>query len=70
MMTSEREIFDFVDFRQFTYSHIEHSGVFTCAEADLYHSDIVAVNTRNFFLCGKKGRRVSLAVTICEKTMK
>lgn len=54
MMTSEREIFDFVDFRQFTYSHIEHSGVFTCAEADLYHSDIVAVNTRNFFCAAKR----------------
>ncbi len=57
MMTSEKEFLDFVDSHQFTYQRIEHPAVFTCAEADLYHSDIAAVSTKNLFLCDKKGRR-------------
>jgi Ala-tRNA(Pro) deacylase len=70
MMTSEKEFLDFVDSHQFTYQRIEHPAVFTCAEADLYHSDIAAVSTKNLFLCDKKGRRFFLAVTSCEKTVK
>ncbi|MBK9208692.1 MAG: prolyl-tRNA synthetase associated domain-containing protein [Anaerolineales bacterium] len=54
----------------FVFQRIEHPAVFTCAEADLYHTGVVAVSTKNLFLCDKKGRRFFLAVTSCEKTVK
>ncbi|MBK8821999.1 MAG: prolyl-tRNA synthetase associated domain-containing protein [Anaerolineales bacterium] len=54
----------------FDFQRIEHPAVFTCAEADLYHTGVAAVSTKNLFLCDKKGRRFFLAVTSCEKTVK
>jgi Ala-tRNA(Pro) deacylase len=70
MMTSEQEFLSFMDANNFAYQRIEHPAVFTCAEADLYHSGVTAVSTKNLFLCDKKGRRFFLAVTSCEKTVK
>ena len=70
MMTSEHEFLSFMDANNFAYQRIEHPAVFTCAEADLYHSGVTAVSTKNLFLCDKKGRRFFLAVTSCEKTVK
>lgn len=70
MITSEQEFINFMNFNQLAYQRIEHPAVFTCSEADLYHSDIAAVSTKNLFLCDKKGRRFFLAVTACEKTIK
>jgi Ala-tRNA(Pro) deacylase len=58
-----------MDAHGFTYQRIEHPAVFTCAEADLYHSGVTAVSTKNLFLCDKKGRRFFLAVTACEKNV-
>ena len=69
MITSENDFLDYLDANQFTCKRIEHPAVFTCAEADLYHSDITAVSTKNLFLCDKKARRFFLAVTACEKTV-
>jgi Ala-tRNA(Pro) deacylase len=69
MMTSEQEFLSFMDAHGFTYQRIEHPAVFTCAEADLYHSGVIAVSTKNLFLCDKKGRRFFLAVTACEKNV-
>ncbi len=69
MITSECEFLTFMDSNQFVYQRIEHPAVFTCAEADLYHSGVTAVSTKNLFLCDKKGRRFFLAVTACEKTV-
>jgi Ala-tRNA(Pro) deacylase len=69
MMTSEQEFLDYIDANGFTYQRIEHPAVFTCAEADLYHSSVTAVSTKNLFLCDKKGRQFFLAVTACEKTV-
>jgi Ala-tRNA(Pro) deacylase len=70
MIISEQEILHFMDVNNFVYQRIEHSAVFTCAEADLYHTDITAVSTKNLFLCDKKGRRFFLVVTSCEKSVK
>jgi len=69
MITSEQEFLHFLDANQFTFQRIEHPAVFTCAEADLHHSGITAVSTKNLFLCDKKARRFFLAVTACEKTV-
>ena len=69
MITSEQEFLTYLDANQFQYKRIEHPAVFTCAEADLYHSDVTAVSTKNLFLCDKKARRFFLAVTACEKTI-
>jgi Ala-tRNA(Pro) deacylase len=69
MITSEQEFLNFLNANHFTYQRIEHPAVFTCAEADLYHSDVTAVSTKNLFLCDKKGRQFFLAVTACEKTV-
>ena len=69
MITSEQEFLNYLDANQFQYKRIEHPAVFTCAEADLYHSDVIAVSTKNLFLCDKKARRFFLAVTACEKTI-
>ncbi len=69
MITSEQEFLNFLDANQFTCKRIEHPAVFTCAEADLHHTGIAAVSTKNLFLCDKKARRFFLAVTACEKTV-
>lgn len=69
MITSEQDFLSFLNDNRFVYQRIEHPAVFTCAEADLYHSDVVAVSTKNLFLCDKKGRQFFLAVTACEKTV-
>ena len=70
MITSEPDFLTFMNVNKFAYQRIEHPAVFTCAEADLYHSGVTAVSTKNLFLCDKKGRRFFLAVTSCEKTVK
>jgi Ala-tRNA(Pro) deacylase len=69
MITSEQGFLNFMNIHGFTYQRIEHPAVFTCAEADLYHSGVTAVSTKNLFLCDKKGRRFFLAVTACEKNV-
>jgi len=69
MITLENDFLNYLDANQFTCQRIEHPAVFTCAEADMYHSDITAVSTKNLFLCDKKARRFFLAVTACEKTV-
>jgi len=69
MITSEQEFLNYLDANQFQYKRIEHPAVFTCAEADLYHSDVTAVSTKNLFLCDKKAHRFFLAMTACEKTV-
>ena len=58
-----------MDINRFAYQRIEHPAVFTCEEADLHHSGIEAISTKNLFLCDKKGRRFFLVVTSCEKTV-
>jgi len=69
MIISEQDFLSFMDANGFTYQRIEHPAVFTCTEADLYHSSVTAVSTKNLFLCDKKGRRFFLAVTACEKNV-
>jgi Ala-tRNA(Pro) deacylase len=68
-ITSEKEFLGFMDANHFVYQRFEHPAVFTCAEADLHHSGVTAISTKNLFLCDKKGRRFFLAVTACEKTI-
>jgi Ala-tRNA(Pro) deacylase len=70
MLTSEQEFLGFMQVNNFAFQRIEHPAVFTCAEADLYHAGVMAVSTKNLFLCDKKGRRFFLAVTSCEKMVK
>lgn len=68
-MMKEKEFLAFMDANGFVYERLEHLAVFTCDEADLYHSGVTAVSTKNLFLCDKKGRQFFLAVTACEKTV-
>ena len=69
MITSEQDFLSFLNTNRIAYQRIQHPAVFTCAEADLYHSGVKAVSTKNLFLCDKKGRRFFLAVTACEKNV-
>ena len=69
MITTQQEFLKYLNTNGFLYQQMEHPAVFTCAEADLHHSDITAVSTKNLFLCDKKGRRFFLVVTSCEKTV-
>ena len=55
MITSEQEVPPiFRMTMDFAYQRIEHPAVFTCAEANLHHSGVKAVSTKNLFLCDKK----------------
>jgi Ala-tRNA(Pro) deacylase len=69
MIKTQQEFLNYLNANGFRYQQIEHPAVFTCEEADLHHSGITAVSTKNLFLCDKKGRRFFLAVTSCEKTI-
>ena len=55
MITTEQELISFLNDNGFRIQHIEHPAVFTCAEANLHHSGVTAVGTKNLFLCDKKG---------------
>lgn len=70
MITTELGFLEFMHANRFVFERIEHPAVFTCAEAELHHSDVDAVSTKNLFLCDKKARRFFLVVTACEKTVK
>lgn len=70
MITLEKDFLDFLDANSFVYQRIEHPAVFTCAEAEAHRPTLIAVSTKNLFLCDKRGRQFFLAVTACEKTVK
>ena len=69
MITSEHELYMFLDSHHFDYQRVEHEAVFTCAEAERKRPGLPGVSTKNLFLCDKKGRRFFLAVTACQKEM-
>lgn len=69
-MMSEQDFLAFLNTNGFLYERLEHPAVFTCAEAALHRPEVLAVSTKNLFLCDKKARRFFLAVTECEKTVK
>jgi Ala-tRNA(Pro) deacylase len=52
------------------YERLEYPSVFTCEEANRYHTGIEAVHTKNLFLCDKKKRHFFLVETSCEKTVR
>lgn len=70
MIISEKDFLDFLDANRFAYQRIEHPAVFTCAEAEAHRPALIAVSTKNLFLCDKRGRQFFLAMTACEKTLK
>jgi len=70
MISSEQEFLAFMDANSFTYRRLEHPAVFTCDEAEAYHTGLQAVSTKNLFLCDKKKRHYFLVVTSCEKTVR
>ena len=70
VFTSEEDFLRFMGTNQFEYERLEHPAVFTCEEADRYHTGIEAVHTKNLFLCDKKKRHFFLVVTACEKTVR
>jgi Ala-tRNA(Pro) deacylase len=70
MPKSEQEFLQFMNLNQFRYQRLEHPAVFTCEEAELYHTGIEAVSTKNLFLCDKKKRHFFLVVTDCEKVVR
>jgi Ala-tRNA(Pro) deacylase len=70
VFTSEKEFLGFMDANRFEYERLEHPAVYTCEEADRYHTGIEAVHTKNLFLCDKKKRHFFLVVTACEKTVR
>jgi Ala-tRNA(Pro) deacylase len=69
-MMDENGVLAFLDRNGFVYQRIEHPAVFTCEEAALHRPNVLAVSTKNLFLCDKKARRFFLAVTACEKNVK
>lgn len=69
MCRSEQELLDFLGVNQIPYRRVEHPAVFTCTEAEAHRPDVLAVSTKNLFLCDKKGKRFFLAVTACEKSV-
>jgi Ala-tRNA(Pro) deacylase len=69
MITTQQEFLNYLNTNGFIYQQLEHPAVFTCEEADLHHSSIRAVSTKNLFLCDKKGHHFFLVVTSCEKTV-
>jgi Ala-tRNA(Pro) deacylase len=70
MSMTEGEFLRFLDANNFAYQRIEHPAVFTCAEAELHRPRLLAVSTKNLFLCDKKKRHYFLVVTACEKTVR
>jgi len=70
MILSEQGFLAFLNANGFVYQRIEHPAVFTCDEAEVHHSGIEAVSTKNLFLCDKKKRHFFLVVTSCEKTVR
>ena len=68
-MMNEKDFLQFLDSHNFDYERLEHSPVYTCAEAEQHRPQREAVSTKNLFLCDKKARRFFLVVTACEKTM-
>jgi len=69
-MMTEKEFLAFLNANGFKYRRTEHPAVFTCEEAEQHRPDVLAVSTKNLFLCDKKKRRYFLAVTSCEKTVR
>ena len=73
MITNEADLLQYLDKQRISYRRIEHPAVFTCEEAELYRPKdddvLVAVSTKNLFLCDKKGRRFYLVITDCEKRL-
>ncbi|MCB9147035.1 MAG: prolyl-tRNA synthetase associated domain-containing protein [Anaerolineales bacterium] len=70
MISTESDFLEYLGAHSFVYERLEHTAVFTCAEADAHHTGIEAVSTKNLFLCDKKARRFFLVATSCEKTVK
>jgi len=69
MITTEKELLDFLDSHGFKYQRVEHAPVYTCAQAERLRPGLPAVSTKNLFLCDKKEQHFYLAVTACEKSM-
>ena len=69
MITTEKELLEFLDSHGFKYQRVEHAPVYTCAEAQRERPGLPAVSTKNLFLCDKKKHHFYLAVTACEKSM-
>jgi Ala-tRNA(Pro) deacylase len=69
MITTEKELLEFLDSHDFHYRRVEHAPVYTCAQAERERPALPAVSTKNLFLRDKKGQRFYLVVTACEKSM-
>ena len=69
MISTERELLDFLDLQGLGYERIEHPAVFTCEEAERYRPNLPVTGTKNLFLCDKKARRFFLLVLPCEKSL-
>ena len=69
MITTEKEILDYLDGHGFHYQRVEHAPVYTCAEAERERPPLPAASLKNLFLRDKKGQRFFLAVTACEKSL-
>ena len=69
MITTDKELLDYLDGHHFRYRRVEHAPVYTCAEAERERPPLPAASLKNLFLRDKKGRRYFLAVTACEKSL-
>jgi Ala-tRNA(Pro) deacylase len=69
MLTSEKDLLEFLDDHHFPYLYRAHEAVFTCAEAEKKRPHLPGVSTKNLFLCDGKGKLFFLAVTACEKQL-
>ena len=67
MITSEKDLLEFLDDHHFPYLYSSHEAVFTCAEAGQKRPQLPGVSTKNLFLCDKKGKLFFLVVTACDR---
>jgi Ala-tRNA(Pro) deacylase len=68
MITSERQCLDFLSQHAISYQRSEHPPVYTCEEANQYHTAAPGVSTKNLFLRDEK-QHFFLVMTGCEKRL-
>jgi Ala-tRNA(Pro) deacylase len=73
MITTEKQMIQFLEAQDIPYQRIEHPPVYTCEEAERLRPRtgpaVKAVSTKNLFLCDKRATRTFLVMTDCEKRL-
>lgn len=67
MITTEKDLLEYLDGRGIGYTRIAHPPVYTCADAAQYRPVMQGLETKNLFLYA--GERYYLMMTACEKRL-